>query len=168
MLRRTPLERSAPLVARTPLAARTPLVTRTALAAGSALTRSLRPSKPRRDTGPTKEARALVYARAGERCERCGTGQGPFNVHHRKPRGAGGTSDPAANSASNTVLICGMGGTDGCHGWVESNRREALKEGWLVPRTADPADCPVKVHGAGWVQLKADGTYDALTAQRND
>lgn len=167
MLRRAALSRSTPLIARTGLVRKTGLNTYSTLAPGQALKRTLSAPKPARDTGPTTAVRELVYERADRRCERCGTASGPFNVHHRTGRGMGGTSNPAANSTVNLVLVCGSG-TTGCHGEIESHRRDALADGWLVPRTADPANAPVKIWSVGWVQLLADGHYEKLTARRAD
>lgn len=167
MLRRTPLARTAVLKTNTPLISKKPLVTRAALVAKKGLSRAESTPRPPRRTGPTPQVRELVRARAGSSCERCGMALRTGNIHHRKPRGMGGTTDPAANSPANLMLVCGSG-TTGCHGWIESHRQEALTEGWLVPRTADPEGSPVRVWGAGWAQLRADGHYEVLAAHRAD
>ena len=75
-------------------------------------------------------------------CERCG--RPATNVHHRRPRGMGGTKDPTIHDPSNLVALCGSG-TTGCHGWIESNRAQARWEGWLISRhdTRSPADIPI-------------------------
>ncbi len=112
-------------------------------------------------TGPSKTTRALVYARAGERCELCGESAEGGSVHHRRPRGMGGTKDPARNAASNLLLLCGSG-TTRCHGWVESHRDHALLLGLLIPKGSPylPADIPVALgHGIGSVWLTDDGQY---------
>lgn len=54
----------------------------------------------------------------------------------------GGSKDPAINSPSNLLFLCGSG-TEGCHGWVESNRAEAYADGLLVYRNDDPSEIPV-------------------------
>jgi hypothetical protein len=96
-------------------------------------------SKQRMPAG-TVEA---VHKRSQKRCERCGTDQAlRYSLHHRKPRGMGGSKDPAINSPANILLLCGSG-TEGCHGWVESNRMEAYADGLLVYRIDDPAETPV-------------------------
>lgn len=84
-----------------------------------------------RNTGPTAAVRALVRARARNMCEHCG-GNGQ-DIHHRRPRGMGGTKDPAANLPSNLVLLCRQ-----CHVWFESHRSAALAAGWLVRQGHDP------------------------------
>ncbi|MCM0619809.1 HNH endonuclease [Nocardioides bruguierae] len=123
-----------------------------------------------RSTGPTLETRHLVIARCAGRCERCGRGlrigdtwTGDHSIHHRRPRGMGGTTDPTANTPANLLLLCGSG-TTGCHGWVEANRGEATRLGWLVPRGVDPATVGVAdiwaardIHDLVW--LSHDGFY---------
>jgi len=104
----------------------------------------------------------LVLERDGGACVRCGIPiQGErgrdWSIHHRRPRGMGGTRKP--DSPANLLTLCGSGAT-GCHGEVESHRADALKSGWLVSQWADPAATPVLVgHGARWVYLTEDGTY---------
>lgn len=146
MLRRTPLSR------KTPFASKAPLPTR------EQIKRAQPVQRPPRKTGPAQATRNSVVTRAAARCERCGSGS-PTNIHHRKPRGMGGTRDPEINSPANLMLLCGSG-TTGCHGWIESHRQEAMLEGWIVPRTANPADAPVRVWGAGWVKLLPNGHYE--------
>jgi 5-methylcytosine-specific restriction protein A len=86
----------------------------------------------RRDTGPALLVRQVVRHRAGGRCERCGRRGG--EIHHRRPRGMGGSSDPATNGLANLVLLCRP-----CHRWVESHRCAARAAGWLVWQGHDPA-----------------------------
>lgn len=54
----------------------------------------------------------------------------------------GGSHDPLINSPANILLLCGSG-TEGCHGWVESNRHESYESGLLVHRNDDPSELPV-------------------------
>lgn len=119
-----------------------------------------------RRTGPTEETRALVVARARYRCEVCGIaldlGWSGFSVHHRTPRGMGGSRDPRLNLPSNLLALCGSG-TTGCHGRVERDRAVAVDNGWIVPRWADPAEFPVLVFGDRWVILTEHGTCEAVT-----
>lgn len=63
-------------------------------------------------------------------CLRCGSAGG--QIHHRKPRGAGGTSDPAINGMANLVWVC-----QSCHSYIESHRNYAYADGWLVHRECD-------------------------------
>lgn len=145
---------------RSPLSRKTPLVAKAGFTSREQLKKAQPVQRPPRKTGPTQETRQAVIARAFSRCERCGT-VGAGNIHHRKPRGMGGSRDPGINSVCNLMLLCGSG-TTGCHGWVESHRQDAMAEGWLVPRTADPAGAPVKIWGIGWVKLTAAGHYEKL------
>lgn len=103
----------------------------------------------RRRTGPDRATVELVRWRDRDRCVRCGAPA--TNIHHRRPRGMGGTRDPLANDPSNLLCLCGSG-TTGCHGWIESHRAEALRDGWLVSKWADPATIPIAVgHRAIWL-----------------
>lgn len=96
------------------------------------------------------KVRDLVRGRGVDCCERCGVhaprGQG--NLHHRRPRGMGGTRNPELNQPANLLWLCGSG-TTGCHGDIESNRAAALAAGWLVPRYKRPTEIPVEIWDAG-------------------
>jgi 5-methylcytosine-specific restriction enzyme A len=96
-------------------------------------------------------ARQFVFTRDGGRCVRCGrTGE---QVHHRIPRGMGGSrSSAVVTGPANLVLTCAR-----CHSWIESNRILSLESGWLVLRRGDPAQVPVRGHD-GWWLLAADGS----------
>ena len=126
-------------------------------------------SKKRVDTGPDKATRLLVLDRAQGGCELCGVqlhdGMGwlrSHSVHHRRPRGMGGSTMADTNSPANLLLLCGDG-VSGCHGRVESNRTRALEHGWLVPFAGDPAAVPVTVFGDVQVHLTHDGTYQEVS-----
>lgn len=89
----------------------------------------------RRRTGPTTLSAATVFERAGGLCEVCG-GAGS-DIHHRKPRGAGGTRDGAINALSNLTLLCRRD-----HARVESERALAYERGWLVHSWDEPGLVP--------------------------
>jgi 5-methylcytosine-specific restriction enzyme A len=155
MVRKTALEaKENKLTRRTPLVAKQPLTTARDVASGQVKPR------PRRNTGPTTDTRKLVLARADNCCERCGRRiTGEYSIHHRKPRGMGGTKDDRLNLPSNLVLLCGSATTpDGCHTSVERFRQAAIVTGWIVARTADPARVPVKFASGRWYLLNTDGT----------
>ena len=108
----------------------------------------------------TKQIRQAVLERDEGRCVVTGeylvdvdTGNpfGQFSVHHRTPRGMGGSKDPKIASVSNLLLLSGTG-TTGAHGKIESNRSWAVDEGFIVPRWQDPALVPVNHyrHGLAW------------------
>lgn len=103
--------------------------------------------------------RSLVFARAGGRCERCGSG---FNLsyHHRKKRSQGGDWD-----AFNIVLVCGSG-TTGCHGWIEHHPNMAEAEGFHVRPWEDPEYTPIKLNRTNWYLLLPDG--DACDSEPRD
>lgn len=115
---------------------------------------------PAARTGPTTATRGRVLERDGFRCVRCGVSiEGrPHNVHHRDPRGMGGTSDPAANSPANLITVCGSA-TTGCHGWIEGNRAAAAELGFLVLMGERADGKPLPVHGVGLRLLTAGGEY---------
>lgn len=109
----------------------------------------------------------MVYGRAQETCERCGqAGASTYSVHHRRPRGMGGTKRLETDAATNLVLLCGSG-TTGCHGWVESHRWDAVLDGLIVPQHADPATTPVLLL-RGWTMLTEDGCYIDTTDGASD
>jgi 5-methylcytosine-specific restriction protein A len=122
---------------------------------GQPLRRTPMRSTPK-NTGPDAATRQLVYFRDGFTCVSCGTADGPFQVHHRRPRGAGGSSRQDTNSPSNLVLIC-----PACHEDVESFRNDARERGLLLSQTAIPAECPVLWRGRV-VLLCDDGTVTDL------
>lgn len=70
-------------------------------------------------------ARQAIQERDKGICRRCdGVGT---DIHHMLPRKAGGTSDAAiAYGPDNLVTLCRP-----CHTWIESNRTQAMAEGWL-------------------------------------
>lgn len=93
-------------------------------------------------TGFAPDVRRLIRLRADGRCERCGLARG-VEIHHRRPRGMGGTQQPSTNGAANGLLLCRE-----CHTWVESNRTEALLHGLLVLQIASPAQSAVLYRGS--------------------
>ncbi|MBF6213722.1 HNH endonuclease [Nocardia puris] len=117
------------------------------------------PKSRRRYTGPSAAVLDLVRARCGGRCERCATPVTNADVHHRIPRGMGGTRDPRVNQACSLVVICRP-----CHDWIESRRDAARVDGWLVSRGTDPASVPVRSRLHGLVLLGEDGTVTAVVA----
>lgn len=114
---------------------------------------------PRASRKDIEAARTLVRARDGYRCAMCGmllmvAGQWQ-SVHHRKPKGMGGSA--LLENASNLVQLCGAGNADGCHGKAHSNPHWARNHGWIVARALDPTEIPVDMYD-GWHTLADDGT----------
>lgn len=89
------------------------------------------------DTGPDWRVKNAVILRDGFSCRRCGKTPGG-QIHHRAPRGRGGTKVEWINGKANLVLLCIE-----CHDHVEKNRAEAYETGWLIRRTSD--DLPEEV-----------------------
>lgn len=71
-----------------------------------------------------------------------------WSIHHRSPRGMGGTRLTWVGLPANGVVLCGTG-TTGCHGKVESDRKTAYGNGWLVRRNGllYPSDVPFLYRG---------------------
>lgn len=118
-----------------------------------------------RSTGPTKTTVEKVWERDGGACAGCGRTLrfedrgSPFgwSMHHRLPRGAGGTRAPWINLPSNLVCLCGSG-TTGCHGDKEGHRRQAEDDGFIIRRgIRKPIEIPVTHFRHGHVYLTDDG-----------
>lgn len=95
-----------------------------------------------RRTGPDPATRQAVYERDGYRCVWCSLGGGPFQIHHRSGRRAGGSRLPEKNALSNLILLCAS-----CHAAVESRRTIAETLGLIVRSHNDPAVTPLRWHG---------------------
>lgn len=102
-------------------------------------------------TGFPRRVRDQIVARANGACERCGVPVNVFQIHHRRPRGMGGSTAEDTNRASNGLCVCVS-----CHGDIEANREDALKYGWLVRQGQDPVAVRVLRRGQ-WVTLANDG-----------
>jgi hypothetical protein len=99
------------------------------------------------------EVRFTVLARAFYRCERCEGGATAFgfSVHHRLPRGMGGSKNKNLHKPANLIVLCGSG-VDGCHGWVESNREQARQDGYLLYRIDNASEIPfIDNRGVAWL-----------------
>lgn len=120
-------------------------------------------------SSPTPVTVALVIRRDLGRCARCGRlvihgVRGiDWSVHHRRPRGSGGTSLTWVNLAGNLVLLCGSGVTL-CHGWVESHRDIARRHGFLVALNGRDIASAVAIKHAvhGLVKLDDAGGYTPM------
>jgi hypothetical protein len=74
-----------------------------------------------------------------------------FNLHHRRPRGMGGSKDPRINDPANLLALCGSG-TTGCHGLIESYRERSYEHGWLLRHGWDAELTPfVDLRGHWWL-----------------
>lgn len=101
----------------------------------------------------TESVRALVKLRAGNRCELCGSRLVAGHMHHRQPRGMGGSrTSESKGSAANALWI-----HPGCHVTIELSRARALDKGWLIKQGQDPTAVPVRLWDDWWL-LADDGT----------
>lgn len=85
------------------------------------------------------------------------------SIHHRSPRGMGGTSRPDINDLGNLMWCCGDG-VAGCHGWVTCGEvTEASRRGLVLrPGHPDPGDHPVILGSGRIVLLDPYGFYTEL------
>lgn len=108
-------------------------------------------------TGFSSSVRSLIRVRAQDHCEKCGERWG-VEIHHRRPRGAGGSRRASTNAASNGLLLC-----RDCHTWIESNRTKALLDGWLLlQEVTDPSQAPVRYRGKYPVNLDDAGNVTSM------
>lgn len=109
-----------------------------------------------------KTAYALVDERSGGRCEgtivtlgsavaRCP--EQATQHHHRRPRRAGGSTDPATETAANIIHVCQRHHDD-----AEQYRQVAYSIGWLLRATDNPEAVGVDLW-CGRVFLTTDGGY---------
>lgn len=98
-------------------------------------------------------AKERVRDRDGDRCWRCGA-YGQHDVHHRRGRQSGGTSDPrVAYGLANLLLLC-----RDCHQWAEAHLDDAAARGLRVRSHDNPADIPVTAAAGEPVWLTHRGT----------
>lgn len=107
-------------------------------------------------------ARAYSVAGGGAVCEVCGR-QPAAQIHHRRPRGMGGSRRTSTNKPSNLIVCC----LD-CHHDIEegtrtkAGRASARRMGWLLHQhVKEPRDEPAWLatdHGRHLVWLHDDGT----------
>lgn len=119
--------------------------------------RQPRRPKPNRDGFP-ESVKQIVTHRSAGMCELdfCGPAE---VIHHRRPRGSGGTSLDWVNRAANGFHV-----SSACHDQIEGrlpawSRRQSTSAGWLVSQNGarDAAESPVLYRGR-WVLLADDGS----------
>lgn len=82
-------------------------------------------------------AKHLISERDRDECLVCGTEA--TDIHHRMPKGMGGTSDPDRNyGLANLVSLCRKD-----HDHVHANPEESYANGLLVHSWDDPVKCPL-------------------------
>lgn len=166
-MKRTPLGRgSKPLTRKAPIASGDKQLTRTKPKNTRApIARATRPTRaPRapKSTGPSQDTRALVHARDGGRCVRCG--KPARDLDHRRGRGAGGTHGELSDTINGPgwlLTLCGMGNAgDGCHRDKDHDRDAFERDGYAIPRNGvfvNAEKVPVRTR-AGWALFLNDGT----------
>jgi hypothetical protein len=99
--------------------------------------------------------RAAVTARDDGRCRKCS--KPAHHIHHRQPKGHGGTSNPGqAHGMAYLVSLCAD-----CHNYVHMNPAESYLTGFLLHAGTDPEMMPLVARpGSRPVLLKADGTAE--------
>jgi 5-methylcytosine-specific restriction protein A len=108
-----------------------------------------------RTTGPSRKVRDLVLARDEAACIVCGLSES-LQLHHRRPRGMGGTRRDNTNSPACLVTLCFPH-----HQAVESERTFASLLGLLVAQQEDPSTVPLR-YQRRWVLLTDDGLVKEL------
>lgn len=106
---------------------------------------------------PPADVRVVVRARAGRKCECCGV-VALCILHHRRPKGMGGSNATDRHSPQNLVSIC-----HSCHDYIHRSGDTAVYDnGWLVKQGANPARIPVTLHDDRTVFLSSDGRYECI------
>ena len=91
-------------------------------------------------TGFSADVRQTILARSEGYCEVMAAGCTLMatEIHHRRPRGMGGTKKPEANLASNGLAACRT-----CHLRCEAMRNWARENGFVLWQSDNPAEVPV-------------------------
>ncbi len=101
--------------------------------------------------------REIIKNRANGSCEVCGVTLRVYaQIHHRRPRGMGGTKQQVAGSPANGLYV-----HQKCHETIERNRSTGLRKGWLVRQGDDPVQVPVQLW-YGWRLLRDDGSVEVV------
>jgi len=102
--------------------------------------------------------REQIKNRSKGQCEVCGMRLMIYEaqIHHRRPRGMGGSKSAATGSVSNGLHVHMK-----CHERIESNRINAMDNGYLMYQTQEPSEVPARLW-YGWHLLNEDGTVTAI------
>lgn len=115
-----------------------------------------------RNPMPPGRRDALLRRCAGS-CEGCGaTLDWNGEAHHRRAKGAGGSSDPKIHDLSNLLMLnrrCCHDAATNAQAWTKVN-------GLRVPNAGVPLAVPVLYRGRRWVWLEDDGRV--VTAPYDD
>lgn len=80
---------------------------------------------------------ALVDARDGHHCVRCGRHREVIEHHHRRIKGIGGDTRPHTECACCIISACPWWETPACHPLIHANRAESEAEGLIILRSAE-------------------------------
>jgi 5-methylcytosine-specific restriction protein A len=100
--------------------------------------------------------RQLVMGRAFGCCERCLKATLCGHLHHRRPKGLGGSKAPDRHDVSNLVYLCPQD-----HSWAHGNPTAAAAEGFIVPRSSGnhPLEVPITDLSGQTQFLDNEGQY---------
>lgn len=103
-----------------------------------------------------KQNRQTVQGRAFGRCERCLKATLCGHLHHRRPKGLGGSKRSDRHDVSNLVYLCPED-----HSWAHNNPLDAIAAGYLVPRSSgmSPLAVPIKDLSGQTLFLDDEGQY---------
>jgi predicted CxxxxCH...CXXCH cytochrome family protein len=73
-------------------------------------------------------------------------------IHHRRPRGMGGTTVEWVNQAPNLIYVCAA-----CHAHIERYREQAMTMGWLLNGKDRAENTPLRYSNKGFKYLTTDG-----------
>jgi hypothetical protein len=93
----------------------------------------IRPKTPKPTPAEEKQAYAIAAGRDDLTCQKCLRWCGAPQQDHRQNRQPG-------NTVASNLQTLGLS----CHQWKTEHPRDALDEGWAVPRWADPAQWPAR------------------------
>ena len=103
--------------------------------------------------------RTAVLVRAEFKCEYCYGALNlwhSYSVHHRLPRGMGGTKGTKIHQPSYLLVLCGSG-TSGCHGFFEQFRRLAKQNGIILYRIDKANEVPFRDKYGKWWLIDDNG-----------
>lgn len=103
--------------------------------------------------GKWENVRRVVLSRDDHRCVRCG--REACDVHHRRSKGMGGTSnEEVAFGLANLISLC-----RGCHSFTHTHPAESYEHGLLVHSWDDPEVIGITTK-FGVLKIRSDGSSE--------